>query len=203
MVKIVKEAKSSFDGIINYFTTNYLNVFKYFSASGTIYSNYAKPSILLDYSNDCTDSSCNWRSIQNNAVVTFSLKCPIYLTHYRIRTRTNDDVVFPISWNVQGMLSSGSWVTLDTKLGQSELKGKGKECTFKCDSPNTVKEINLTATKVSDGMYLVLSRIEFFGSIYLDKCPLPFNGLILGRNTCINKRASIRMHLCILIVISK
>ena len=203
MVKIVKEAKDTFDGIINYFTTNYLNVFKYFSASGTVYSDYAKPSVLLDYSNDCTDSSCNWHSTQNNAFVTFSFKCPIYLTHYRIRTRTNDDVHFPTSWNVQGMLSNDSWVTLDTKTDRSELNGKAKEYTFKCDSPNTAKEIKLTATAITGVMYLVLSRIEFFGSFYLDKCPLPFNGLILGRNTCLNKRASIRMHLCILIFISK
>ena len=96
MVKLVREAKDSFNGIINFFTVNNVNISSYFSASGSVLSGWGSPSILLDYSNEGTSKLESWHSQFNNPIVTFTLKCPILLTHYRLRARKDDAVNFPV-----------------------------------------------------------------------------------------------------------
>ena len=140
MVKLVREAKESFNGFINYFTTNNIDVFKYFSASGSIA--WGNPLSLLNYSNEERSLSSQWASMYNDLVVTFTFKCPIYLTHYRLRARIDDrNENFLLSWKVEGSSDESNWNILDTKTNREELNALGKAATFACDSPMKVKNI--------------------------------------------------------------
>ena len=89
---------------------------------------------------------------------------------------------------------------IDTKNDRDEIKGRGYAYTFKCDSPKIVKQIKITATKTTENNYLILSRVEFFGSMSLNKCPLPFLNLIINRNTCVCKKTSLHIYLFLLIM---
>ena len=202
MVKLTRKAKDPFDGIINYFTVNSANVFDYFSASGSVYRYYGSPNTVLNHSFEGTALINQWCSALNDPVITFTLKCPIFLTHYRLKTRNDgNNGDFPISWKVEGMLDDDSWTTIDTKTDRTELKGLGYAHTFECDTQQTVKQIKITATEVTNYMHLILSRVEFFGSMNLNQCQTTFHGLCVFQNTCSTKRTSILIYMFIIISI--
>ena len=202
MTYLVRKAKDSFDGIINFFTVNHVNVSEYFSASGSVLSGWADPSILFNYSNEGTSKSESWHSAQNDPVVTFTLKCPILLTHYRLRSRKDDNFNHPVSWKVEGLMLDSTWTTIDTKTDQTGLTSKGASYTYKCDKSMTVKQIKITGTKSTNNMYLTLSRVEFFGSMNLNQCPLPLFYAINGLcNTCMYRRTT-HTFLFVMILIS-
>ena len=199
---LVREAKDYFNGVIHYFTVNNIGVFKYFSASGRIFSKFGSPNILLNYSNEGTSPSDQWASTKESPFVTFTLKCPMLLTNYRLKTRTDQDSHYPVSWKVEGLSTDNLWDTIDTKSDREELKGQGKAYTFKCDKQMIVKQIRITGTKFTWEWYLILSKVEFFGSMNLNQCEIPFPVSKFIRNTCNNKRSSLNIHLFILMLVS-
>ena len=185
MLKLVRKAKDSFDGFVNYFTVNNANVYDYFSASGSVHdSNFPSPNVVLNYS-----AESQWCCAHNDPVIKFTFKCPILLTHYRLRGSVDYSDLFLLSWKVEGMLDDDSWTTIDTKTDRTELKGLGYAHTFECDTQQTVKQIKITATEITDSIHLILSRVEFFGTMNLNKCPLPFKDIIFAQKTCLNQRS--------------
>ena len=203
MVNLVREAKDSFNGFISYFTANNVNVFDYFSASGSVADIYwGSPSNLLNYSIESSSRLDQWASLYNDPVVNFSFKCPILLTHYRFRVRLDDPSYFLLSWKIEALLSDNSWTTIDTKIDREELKSLRAAYTFECDLPKVVKQIKITGTKITNAKYLVLSKVEFFGSLDLSQCPSLYKRLKIFCNTQLNKRIFLPVHLYSLIFIN-
>ena len=97
-------------------------------------------------------------------------------------------------------MSDSTWTTIDTKTDQTDLTTQGASYTYKCDTSMTVKQIRITVTKSSHEMYLVLSRVEFFGSMNLNNCPLPFQGKCIFIKSCIRKRTKSHIYFYILII---
>lgn len=92
-----RRAKNSFDGFVNYFYKNNIKVSDYFTAEGSTANGWGGPSNVLDYSKTGESNTEQWGSGYNNQVITFTLTCNIYLTHYRLRTRLGNVGSMPIS----------------------------------------------------------------------------------------------------------
>ena len=166
-----------FDGFINYFR-NRTNVFSFFSAEGEKLSAYGEPSTVINYSITCTYIKCQWASPENfeNTYIVFSFKCPIYLTHYTLKTRTDNQYNLPVSWTVECSNDGQSWFLVDTKEGRDELTKKSAYHTYKCDrSIMFAKKIRIWCKKTTGYRYFHLSKAEFFGKMNISTCRAPFN----------------------------
>ena len=201
MNEIVIKPRSPFNGFINYFYKR-TNVFSFFKAEGTKYtSGWADASSVIDYSITCTVESCNWVSSNEQSYIVFTFECPIYLTHYTLRTRTDYNESFPVSWTVECSYDDDSkWFTVDTKTNREELKGQGAYHTFQCDKTFMyAKKIRIWCKGTTNTNYYAfhLSRVEFFGKMDVGQCKLPFS--VNRRCTC--KRNNNRYSLLLLAMI--
>ena len=187
MLYFERIAKDSFDGFVNYFTEKHIKINKFFTAEGSANgAGWGLPQSTLDYSEP---SGPSWVSKFDDAVITYTTKCPIYLTHYRLRTRigtTSQDM--PVSWKVEGQMNNETWTLIDTKTNRPELKEVNSSATFKCDTPMSVKKIKITVTKSTCNQYFHLSRTEFFGIMNITQCSFPFHILHICGYTCNSRR---------------
>ena len=188
MLYFERPPSDEFDGFVNFFTKRRVKISKYFTANGSTHPGWGKPSTTLDYSITSTESYMQWASMSGIPNATYKSKCPIYLTHYRLRTRTCGEANMPISWKVEGLSDDGSWSLIDTKTDRTELTKTGANATFKCDNPMSFNEIKFTATKTTGWLHFHLSRIEFFGIMNITQCSFPFRILHICGNTCIKHR---------------
>ena len=117
MNEFTLKPKSPFNGFVNYFTKR-TDVFQYFSAEGEKHSSsWGEASTVLNYSIDCNGASCQWASYYtlNKSYIVFTFACPIYLTHYTLRTRTDASGNTPVSWTVECSRDGITWELVDTK----------------------------------------------------------------------------------------
>jgi hypothetical protein len=105
-----------------------------------------------------------------NSWIQFDFKDRVVsLTHYALKSHSGEINWF-VEWTLQGSMNGNTWSVLDTRNTQ-ELKGKSITKIFECQSISSVSEfylyIRLTQTgETSHGEdYLILTNIEFFGSI--------------------------------------
>ena len=201
MAYFERRAKNSFDGFVNYFTQNNIKVSDYFTAEGSTADGWGSPSVLLDYSKTGNSSTDQWGSRLNEQVVTFTLKCNIYLTHYRLRSRLSSIDNMPVSWYVEGSVVKGSWTKIDTKEDRTELLTLGSSYTYACDKPMTLKYIRFTETNTTHDKHFHLSRIEFFGRMKPENCPLPVLPLIYRAYSCGRKHQSVLFAAASMIIV--
>ena len=190
MNEIIIKPKSPFDGFINFFRKR-TTVSSFFKAEGEKKNNeWADASTILDYSITCTEASCQWVSTNDptKSFVVFTFECPIYLTHYTLRTRSSGNENFPVSWTVECSRDGEDWHLVDTKNDVNDLKqGSGAYHTYKCDEAFMyAKKVRIWCKKTtSENSYFHLSRVEFFGKMSFDQCQVPFS--IIKRYTCKRK----------------
>ena len=186
MFHLERSAKDEFEGFNSYFLSKKI---KFFTAQGSNHNGWGIPSTVLDYSLENQNDTEQWASAKNDAKIIFTAKCPIYLTHYRLRTRTiGIPHNLPLSWRVEGQTGAGSWSLIDTKTDRPELSSVGGNATFKCDTPLSTKVIKMTATKTTNNSYFHLSRVEFFGEMDLAKCPFLLKKYHICGSLCIKRR---------------
>ena len=204
MNEIVIKPRSPFNGFINYFYKR-TNVFSYFKAEGEKFSDiWGDASTVINYSITCVDAPCQWVSPSDlsKSFIVFTFECPIFLTHYTLKTRTDGSDIFPVSWTVDCSIDGDNWINVDTKVNRGEFKEKGDFYTFKCDNAFMyAKKIriwcNQTRSSSSTTYYQFhLSRVEFFGEMSIDQCKLPFS--VDRRCTC---RRTNSKHSLLLIMI--
>ena len=196
MLHFERQPKDEFDGFVNYFTKKRIKISKYFTAEGSNHNDWGEPSTTLDYSITETDTKSQWASAFNEANITYTSKCPIYLTHYRLRTRTDSiSDNFPVSWKVEGVSGDDSLHLIDTKTDRTELNKTGGNATFECDNPMSFNKFKITLTKSSNCQHFHLSRIEFFGIMNITQCSFPFRILNIYGNTCNRKRIHSNLYL--------
>jgi hypothetical protein len=93
----------------------------------------------------------------------------VSVTHYALKSREHDSHD-PLQWTLNGSMDGKTWTILDSQNTQ-ELRGSCKTNIFRCDNGGSgsyfYRYIRLMHTgKNSSGHdYLVLSNVEFFGSI--------------------------------------
>ena len=180
MNEIIMKPYSPFNGFINYFYKG-ADVFSFFKAEGEKYaSQWGDASTVINYSITCIDTSCQWVSTndQSKSFILFTFECPIFLTHYTLKTRTLGNENFPISWTVECSYDGVNWLTADTKTNREELIGNGAYHTFKCDKAFMyAKKIRIwcKGTTTPSIYYFHLSRVEFFGKMDIDQCKVPFS----------------------------
>ena len=202
MLYFERGSKDEFDGFVNYFTKNRVKISKYFTAEGSNFSGWGNPSTTLDYSITSTKSSDQWVSASGDPKIVFTTKCPIYLTHYRLRTRTDNTAdTFPVSWKVEGQSNNGTWSLIDTKTDRTELCAIGANATFECDTPMSINKIKISVSKTSLHQHFHLSRIEFFGIMNITQCSFPFRILNIYGNTCNRKRIHNNLYLSFYILL--
>ena len=122
MNELVIKPRSPFKGFINYFHKR-TDVFSFFKAEGEKFSGWGEASTVINYSITCTNPSCQWVSPNDplKSYIVFTFECPIYLTHYTLRTRTNYDTSTPTSWTVECSHDDENSFLVDTKENRTEL----------------------------------------------------------------------------------
>ena len=188
MNDLIITPKQPFEGFVNYFYRR-TNVSDFITAEGErATSNWAPASSVLNYSIECTDAFCQWVSpsyIDNRkSFIIFTFECPIFLTHYTMRTRTDFYVNMPTSWKVECSIDKSVWHLIDTKTSRTELTTQGSNYTYECDKKYMyARYIRIWLTKsTSEKFYFHLSRAEFFGKLDTGNCSFPFK--ILNRFSC-------------------
>ena len=181
---LVREEKDDFDGFINLFTRKRVNVSDYFTATGDYVWGWGTPACLIDYY--CTTQ---WAGDYCKGIATFESKCPIYMTHYRLRTRIGASVNMPVSWNINGSLDNETWTRIDTKKDRKELLYAGNSSTFKIDNPMTLRYFRISLAGTTGDFNFHLSRIEFFGVMWTKNCSLPTKIIRTNINTCKSKKS--------------
>ena len=206
MNEIVIKPNSPFNGFINYFYKR-TDVFSFFKAEGEKYTYaWADASSVINYSITCTNVSCQWvtPSDQSKSYIVFTFECPIYLTHYTLRTRTDAPGNTPVTWTVECSHDDDStWFVVDTKENREELKEQGAYHTFKCDEAFMyAKKIRIwcKGTTTPSGYHFHLSRAEFFGKMDVSQCKLPFS--VNRRCTCKRRYFSPPLLSLVLLMIS-
>ena len=193
MNELIIKPSAPFNGFVNYFTKK-SSVFKYLSAEGQKYSNdWADAVSVINYSIACSTSNCQWASLDNieKSFIVFSFECPILITHYTLKTRTDaDSENFPVSWTVECIDDGDVWKTIDTETDRKELNATGSFHTYKCDRfIMYAKKIRITCKKTASIRSVFhLSRVEFFGRMNVDECEFPYS--IKKRLTCNQERKS-------------
>jgi hypothetical protein len=105
-----------------------------------------------------------------NSWIQFDFKDRVVsVTHYALKSHSGSQNWF-IQWKLQGSVDGNTWSVLDTQNTQ-DLNGQSKTKIFECHDNSSVlnfyRYIRFTQTgKTSHGQdYLILTNIEFFGSI--------------------------------------
>jgi hypothetical protein len=119
---------------------------------------------------DCNQSNY-WHSLDSpNSWIQFDFKTrKVSLTHYSLKSSGNS-LQFLQQWEIRGSNDAKTWDLLDSR-STHELDGTYITKTFACSVESSTRRpyryLRLTQTgKNGSGQnYLVLSRIEFFGSL--------------------------------------
>jgi len=183
MNEIVIKPKTPFNGFINYFHKR-TDVFSFFKAESEAYNNnWGDASKVINYSITGNHPLSQWVSPPDpsKSYIVFNFKCPIYLTHYTLRTRTDISENFPVSWIVECSYDGKNWFLVDTKVDRKELLDVYANWTYKCDRAFMyAKKIRIWCKKTtsSDLNHFHLSRVEFFGKMDIEECKPPFSSNI-------------------------
>lgn len=189
-MKIIKlTPRYPFSGFVSLFNNKTKNFNDFIQAYAETNPGWATPDTLLNYS-----TRSQWVSPNSNALshVIFHFSCPICLSHYTLRTRTDfgAENSFPVSWNVQTSLDNNTYTIVDTRTDREELKKIYDSYTYgvdsNCNYTNFIK-INLTKTTTTGRYHFHISRVDFFGEMNFDTCKVPFR---VGQNTCMSRRRS-------------
>ena len=176
-----RESRNPFNGFVSFF--NKKNKFSnYITASGSIESSSWWPPNSVLSGKDCFSGSCQWASpgITNNlkSFLVFTFTCPTLITHYTLKTRTDDSENFPVSWKVEASIDNSNWYLIDKREDRNELTSKSAYYRYKCDNNNLIyaKYIRIWLSKTtSTKFHFHLSKVDFFGRMNIDKCSFPFN----------------------------
>jgi hypothetical protein len=87
-------------------------------------------------------------------------------THYSIRTCPTGSEHMK-DWALEGRMSDGSWLTLDTRVDNDDLNGNSRIATFAVSSPQTVIAVRIlqTGPNHAGNNRLTLSAFELFGRL--------------------------------------
>ena len=183
-----EEAK--FNGIVNFFNNIPRHSFQEFISASTDakHPDWGPPSTLIDYSIEGTSEQDQFTTDKTIPYpnITFQFKYPIYVTNYTLRTRTKEpDEHNPTSWKLDISSDGSNYISIDEEKSVTSLSGLNTSIIFKCDNPSKGKYLRLTMTDKSSSSinnkderlwWFHLSRVEFFGNIYLNEgdlnCPV-------------------------------
>ena len=180
---------AKFNGIVYFFNNIPRHSFQEFISTSTDsqHKDWGPPSTLVNYSIKDISKFDQFASIYEVEYpnITFQFKYPIYVTNYTLRTRTQvPDEHHPTSWKFDISSDGSEYISIHEKKGDTSLRGLNKSVIFKCDNPSKGKYLRLTMTEKStksetkndQGWWFHLSRVEFFGNIYLNEgdlnCPV-------------------------------
>ena len=203
------ESRNPFNGFVAFFNRKN-QIFNYILASGSVEpGNWGSPNTVLK-NNDCYSQSCQWASPSDNnndrSFIVFSFTCPTLITHYTLKTRTDDSENFPVSWKVEASIDNSNWYLIDLKENRNELKRISAYYKYKCDNNNLIYakyiRIWLSKTSTSNKFHFHLSKVDFFGRMNIDKCSFPFNAINPPCTRCNkNHRTHYISYLFILLII--
>ena len=162
-----------FSGIVNFFNNIPSHSFtEYIQADGitSTSDNWGPPTTIINYSITGTETQDQWVTPDDEELsfVLFSLTYPIYITHYTLKTRSQELITENLAkgWDVFCSYDNETFAKIDSQTNQ-DLEEKRFQ-TYECDTPMVCKYIKIKLTQNSDGKWhFHLSRVEFFGNIIL------------------------------------
>ena len=180
---------AKFEGIVHFF--NYAPVYlfnRYINGTtDSQHDEWGGPNTLINYSIKNMEKKDQYVSIYEVEYpnITFHFKYPVYITNYTLRTRTiSPDEHYPTDWELSISPDGKKYTLLDKRESISDLIGTGNSILLECQTPSKGNHVKLmmtekstkSPTKNDQGWWFHLSRVEFFGRIYLqegdDFCPV-------------------------------
>ena len=175
---------NAFDGINNYlFNKKKLKLRQQVTAEGEKYDEtQADPIVIIDPSNDGTETIDNFASKNNESLAYFTFHYKYFalsVKNYTIRTRTDSPQEnFPLSWKVEGSNDGNSWNKIHSTNNTEELRSTGALKTYESEDLNYYSFFRFTMTDLNSGggwwdqnWIFHVSKVEFFGSFALTKDP--------------------------------